>query len=420
MRRLACLQLLSAVVALCPGPMGAAAQELSSISAAELLRRVGEDPARAAAIAAEVELARAERRAAAAWTNPTLAYDREEVFVDGDGQPEDFVRLTLPIEISGRRSRSIDAAEAEIEAARAEAVRTRLEQQLDVLEIFVEAAHARLVERALAEDGASLDALVTAGEARTKAGEASGQDLVRLRIERAMIEDLRAEAEETLQRARRRLAVAAGEPEKRLDAADDLTLSPEPPPIESLVARAAEQRADLLAARSRKSAAEHAAAAAAWSWVPALELSGGLKSAAIGEGRALGYVAGVAIELPFFDRGGAAQDRAQALARRFGADADLISRRIAAEVEAAREQLISRRKRAEKMSQQTLADSRALLSSSRAAYREGEWPVFELIDAQRAAREAQLRALDLLRDVRLAELVLWRVIGARVEGTEPP
>jgi outer membrane protein TolC len=51
--------------------------------------------------------------------------------------------------------------------------------------------------------------------------------------------------------------------------------------------------------------------------------------------------------------------------------------------------------------------------SAESAYREGERPLFELLDAYRTARDTRLAGLELRRAARRAELRLLRATGRK-------
>ena len=57
-----------------------------------------------------------------------------------------------------------------------------------------------------------------------------------------------------------------------------------------------------------------------------------------------------------------------------------------------------------------------LVRRAQLAYREGERPVFELLDAFRTARGVRLRLVELRHNARLAELDLARAVGQSPGG----
>lgn len=407
--------LLSLVVALLlgmPGP--AAAQSPRRISAAELLARVGEADPRLEVLAARVEEARAELEGARALPNPSITYNREEVFAREQSLPEDYLSLAVPIELAGRRRLRIEAAAAGVRATEAEAERARLVLELDALDLFHEAAALQARVEVLRERRDAMTRLLEAVRARTAAGDASGYDLVRVELELGGHEDLLVDAERELAAARRSLALLAGEPAgAELEAAGGLELPPAPPPAVVLAGAALEGRGDYRASRLRAASAEHELAAARRAWVPTLQLSGGLKSSSSGTDTAWGYTAGLTLALPILDRGQSDRARAAAARRLALADARVVERTIRLELQRARDALALRVAQVTRYEQANLLRLGALVRQAEVSYREGERPVFELLDAYRTARDVRLRHLELRREAKRSELALWRALGRR-------
>src|SRR5687768_7282246 len=104
--------------------------QAAPLSAKEFLARMEADP-RLELLAARLDRAEAEVTAAGRLPNPTIGYDREEVFVSGDRSADNFVRASLSIEISGRRGRTLDAARAGAAATKDEIARARQMLLLD-------------------------------------------------------------------------------------------------------------------------------------------------------------------------------------------------------------------------------------------------------------------------------------------------
>lgn len=358
-------------------------------------------------LAAEVDASRADVVSAGRRENPSLTVDREEVFDSGDGLPEHIVRLSLPIDLSGGRGRRIAAAEKGVAATRSEVAFERFVLLVDALAIYHDAAFARLRVQTLAEGRAALARAVQIVRARKSAGDASGYDLSRVELELGAYDDLLADAETELATARRRLATLVGQPETAFDAADPLVLPEAPPPD------AAVQRADLLAARLHAEQAEREAAAASRSWVPGLVLTGGMKSTDLGDGVALGYVVGLGIELPIFDRGQGAAAAANARRRSWLARAREIERHAGSAVAVARDELARRIAQGRRFEQSQVARVADLVRRAEASYREGDRPIVELLDAHRMARDVLLRHLEIRRGAKLAQLALARARGHR-------
>ncbi len=380
------------------------------VSEREFLERVQRTDPRLDALAARVDLDRAEVVDAGRLANPALAFDREEVFDGGSLGAENFLRLQWPVDVSGRRGRRQQAARRGVDAARAESQRAAFLLLLDALDLYHDAAHARLRTETLRQGREALAGVVEVVRARKSAGDVSGYDLHRLELELADYDDQIAEAEIGLAGWRRRLAALAGAPGELHDAVDPLEL---PAPVARQPGDGLRARQDLRAALLRIDQADRELAAARRGWVPGLIVSGGLATADLGDRHAIGYVAGLAIDLPLFDRDQAARARSEARRREHQATARAIEREATAAIEVAADELArrieqGRRHRTDQVDR--LAD---LLRRAQTVYREGDRPIVELLDAHRTAREIRLRALDIRRDALRARTALWRARGYR-------
>ncbi|MBI5547451.1 MAG: TolC family protein [Deltaproteobacteria bacterium] len=426
----ACLPLLSAVVgrgwlvvlsalASVALAMPAQAEEAAptALSAQEFLARAGRSHPSLPLLEAAIEEAAANVTAAGLWANPSLSYDREEVFAGGRGQPENFVRLALPLEISGRRGLNAEGAELGLEAARATSARERSGLLFDALRIYWSAAQARQGLGVLRQEREALGKLVEAVRSRTFAGDASGYDLDRLELEVETLEDLVADAEREVEGWQRRIALLVGAPGERFDASDPLVLPGQPQSSVGLVQQALAARADYRAARLRVAQAERELSAGRRGWVPTLVLSGGAKSAAVSESEsAWGYVAGLALGVPLFDHGQGEVARAHARLRQAEGEQRLIEAQVTTEVMTAYGALARFRAQAERFERTQVPRLESLERRAQISYQEGERPVFELLDAYRTARGVRLRLVELRQKARLAEIDLTRATGQSPGG----
>jgi cobalt-zinc-cadmium efflux system outer membrane protein len=90
-----------------------------------------------------------------------------------------------------------------------------------------------------------------------------------------------------------------------------------------------------------------------------------------------------------------------------------LEREIRSDLSRAHELLQARIAQARRYREAQLRRAEDLVRRAEAAYREGDRPVFELLDAYRTAREVRLRELELRREARRGELDLWRALGRR-------
>jgi cobalt-zinc-cadmium efflux system outer membrane protein len=379
------------------------------LSAGEFLALVEQANPRLEVLAARVHEARAERTAAAVAANPTLSYDREDV-LGMDERPEDFLRLSVPLDVSRRRSRRVEAADAAARAVEAEAGLQRVHAILDALDVYYQAAHLRLRVEALREGRTVLAKAVEAVHARAGAGDASGYDAERLELELGTYDEQLQSADAELAATRRALGRLVGDPAGLYEAGDGLAIPA--PPVREVLADP-NQRGDYRAARLREQQGAAILSAGRRGWVPALELTGGVKTVGLGHDAATGYLVGMALELPIFDHGQGERALGGAIRRRAAAEIRLLEVELPSLVEAATDDLRRRIEQARSFEDGQVARAGSLVRKAEVSYREGDRPILDLLDAYRTAREVRLRALELRLIAKRSELALWRALGRR-------
>ncbi len=391
--------------------------EIKSLSAGEFLELLVESSPRLQTIAGGVDAAAAEVSAAGLWANPSIAYDREEVSEDGRAVPENFVRFDLPLEISGQRSLRTDGAEHALKAAQADAAAAKVALMTTGMRVYLHAAAGRQQLAALEYAHAALSRLRDSVRARTAAGDASQYDLARLEIEVFSLDDSIVEAKRELLETRLLMGMLLGKPGAQYDATDDLALAT----IKKLAALidevSADEQPDVLAATHRVTQHRLSLGAARRGWVPSLTLSGGAKTTLAEDETEWGYLAGVSLTLPIFDSGQADKARAAAEVRRAEADLSATRHRVATDIEVALNAFESATKQVESYEGDQLPRLEKLIRRAEVSYREGERPVFELLDAYRTAREVRLRHVDLRLQARVRHIDLLQALGREPIGT---
>lgn len=405
---LACLALLPAVVVL---GLPAYAEEPAGLSATEFLARVEKSHPGLPLLEAAVEQASAHVATTGLWANPAVSYDREELIVAGRGQPENFWRLELPLEVSGRRGLRVEGARLGLEAAREDSRRDRAGLLLDAMGFYWRAAAARQTVELLRQEREALARLIGAVRSRAAAGDTSGYDLDRLEVEVELLADQLADAEREHDAWGRRLGLLLGAPGARFDATQALQLPSLPGRPEAAFPQVLAARADYQAAQMRVAQAERELSAAGRGWVPEVVLTGGVRNAIVSSETAWGYTAGLALGLPVFDHGQGDAARAHALLRQARAAQQLLERQVESELLTAREGLTSTLAQAANFERTQLTRVDRLVERAELSYQEGERPVFDLLDAYRTARAVRLRQVDLMQRARLAELALKRAMG---------
>jgi outer membrane protein, heavy metal efflux system len=391
--------------------LAAAEPVIPTVDEAQLLARLAADP-RLARAQADLEAARAEVLAAGALANPSLAYDREAL-TSGDGLATDYLRVTLPLELSGRRSARRAAARAEVAAVSAEAEAAGFALTIQALRSFRLAQYERTRAELLRTERAALASAVEIVRKRAAAGATSGYDLQRIELELARYDDSSSAAAAQLEAAQRELGAWLGVP-SGVDAAGALELPRAPAALAASLAEALDARPEMRAATARIEGARSLERAAGRAWIPELALSAGLLNQQLTvDDSAWGYTAGLALTLPLLEHGRADRARARAQQRQAEAARLLVSRTLPAAIHARQAALLRVLERAQAVEQLQQTRLAQLLRSAETAYREGGGTIVELVDAYTTARDLRLHALELRREAQLAQLDLWLALGRR-------
>lgn len=422
---------LSALVLLGVPLVSASAQDPVALAASRPLTldlsrsRAREVSAELTAARAAVAVATARERQGSAFANPTLTMQREQASANGASNSQLITALEQPLEIGGTRSarRRVLA----LRRGQAEAELVAAEHRLDftVAHAFAQllAADRRLVlSRAAASEFADAGA---ASEARFAAGDISGYTHRRLRLEVARYASLLAAdalARRSAERALARLLdlpgdavlnVAAQAPELR---SGFTGLAPD----DSLRALAARHRPDLRAATLGTEAARAEIGVARRERFSQVRLTAGMLNQGVAGGASLsGFVAGVAIPIPLWDRNAGAIDAASAFTDQRSAETEALRRRIATEVSDAADALRAIREQLDLLRPRLGEESAQALRAARVAYAEGEISLLEWLDAVRAYHEAEVAYAALDAEALTRRAALERALGISISRINP-
>lgn len=411
---------LAALIALAPASRAAQAQ--LTLPAAQAAARRASPELRAARAA--VAAAAGRERQAAALPNPTLAYGREQTSRAGQTNAQDIAQLEQPVEVGGQRAARRTAARLRREGAEARLAAALAQLDFDVARAFALAIAADRRAVLAEQTTAAFAEAQRVSDRRLAAGDVSGYVARRLRLEGARFAAVRAAAALDRRATRVVLATLLGLP---ATGADSLALPNDFPEmatdtvtagLDSLVARAERSRADVRAAALDAEAAEADVRLARRERTPTPTLTAGYKGERVADSARgslsgfTGFVAGLSLPLPLFDRRAGAMEAAGAEAGRVRAEGDVVRRRVAREVAEALDALRAVETQRAVLAPHLGEDARMAVRAVQASYAEGEITLVEWLDAIRAYQDAESTYVTLQAEVAIRRAALARAVGA--------
>ena len=331
--------------------------------------------------------------------------------------------VTQPLFTGFRIPNQHDAAQARTRAARAEVVATTQTVAFETRAAYWELYRAQAQAQATAKSVELIERRLTDIRNQRAAGRATEADVLRVKARRDRVRAERLQARNAVKSARRTLNDQMGRPlGAPVVLADTVTVEPRDRPPEALVERATQQRPDLRALRQTVQTRAAEVDVAQSDWFPQVSLTGSYLYARPNEqlfppeDRFQGtWQAGVQLswDLSLGFRTDASTDRARAQWQQ--ARYELQDRRQSVRAE------VKKRVEAVAEARQAVTAATTSLESARAAYRavqsrfeEGMVVVSDLLDAERALREARSQLVAAQADYALARAALARAVGRSV------
>ncbi len=377
----------------------------------------GSAPA-ADAAEAEVDAARAARRVAGLRPNPELTVEVEN-FVgtgayNGINGADATVSVAIPLELGGKRQARIAVADAAARRALLAQAITQADIRVQVTELYIQAVAAD-VRVTIAEDQFRI-ASDTARVAgiRVQAGRASP-----LEQERAEVARLTAEAE--TEKARRLADAAHASLARRIGRAIEGPLdigilgAPRRPVAGPPRPASAAGTLALAAADADLATADAGVALARSQRVPDLTVGPGIRR--LEATNDVAAVFSISMPLPLFNNGRASVDQANAERRRADAQRRVTALDVEQQISDAEVEAANAAAAARVASGPALSAAMEAARIARIGYREGKFGQLELLDAERTLTEMRSASIEALASYQLAKARLERLTApAPIEG----
>jgi len=399
------------VGSLAPATAPAVSGALTLDQALALARQYHPAAAESAAIARAAGL---RARDEAHWLNPTLDLTEENFGGGLKRTAETTVSASQPIEIGGARRARIQLAQAEERLAAAGLASREREIALGTGGAFLDTwwLERRLALLRRLEQVAS--ASISAAEERTRAG--AGPAVEGLRAQTVLAERRieRREVEAELAAARRQLALQWGAQVTTFDtlALPDPALLAEPAP--GAWNTALQQHPERLTAQAERDAANARLREAKAMRIPDLTVTGGVRH--FEEFNTNGFIAGLSLPLPLWNRHGQLVRAAEAEQQAAELHANTVQARLQLDLISARERLEAAVERHEDARTRLVPAAREALQQLQHGYRAGRFTYLDQLEGQRAAAEAELTLLQTARDAWSARLELEALVGTTTEA----
>ncbi|RIJ22477.1 TolC family protein [Henriciella barbarensis] len=380
----------------------AAGQALSADDAAQLAKA---RPEAAQLIDAPVERAEGNLQSARTLPNPVASLEREGVDGFGGDGAETIVSIEQSWDFSGRRTLNQRGAEADIEAARFNALSRAANLGVEARRSYFELLAARKKLSIAARYESELSNLLNETARREQAGDAARYDVERVRQETLAASIALTEAETELYTAEQSLAALIGAeplagqvvltdallPDTVISEAYSVAASP--------VIRALQAEAE--GARWRRESASK--------FMPDITFGAGVRQTE-GLSESTGLLFSLSVPLPLFDRNQGEYRARAADVNEAEARVRLTEAQLASEIASLRNRAQSLIAATDRYESGALSSATELREIAQSAFNGGEIAVFEIIDALQSARDAELRTISLQHDARKAVLDLAELL----------
>lgn len=360
------------------------------------------------------------RRAAGAFENPSIVFEREAFDASAD---QNTVKLEWRPPLDGRRGAAVGAKRARLDAAGAAREWERLKLRIEYRAIFAEWAISQAHVESVRKHFSELTALSERFRQRAARGEESGLDAKRLELAAFQVSAEVAKSEAAYAHTKSHAIGAATFAGSVLSARElqaaipVLPMLPVPHDKHSAVEEANEHLYLDVEAQSRALEAAELEARAEGRAVAFPTIGGGLTRIKDAGDTFEGYFWGFAFELPLFDRN---QGNREAASRRIEVERsrlDLLEANAHTEHAAAIAAYAALYERASRL-EVTRATADEVAVASRASFLAGETSLTDLFDTLRSVLDSRLAALDLYAEALAAYRQLALLNAATIEMGE--
>ncbi|MGY4828566.1 TolC family protein [Sphaerotilaceae bacterium SBD11-9] len=396
-------------------PLSSFAQQAAPLAASAPVGVLTLQQAQAAALARhpallaaqrEVEVSEAGQIQAGARPNPTLSAEVEDT---RRATGTTTILLAQPIELGGKRSARLQAADRSRDLALANLNDRRAEIRAAVTTAFFDALIAQERQQ-LADASLQLTQRGTLAVGnRVTAGKVSPIEETRAKLAEANVRMEALKARGELSTARQRLAAAMGSPTASGQVLQGTATAIPSEPDAAQLEQRRQQSPGSLRARAEVERAAALVDVERGRQTPDVTLSVGAKRE--NEAQRVMAVVGISIPLPFFDTNRGAVLASQRRHDQARDELALAELRIQTELQAAIEQLRTARTEAKSLQDEVLPAAQSAHDATVGGYELGKFGLLEVLDAQRSLLQARTQYLQALSSAHRAAVDVERLLG---------
>ncbi|WP_151638596.1 MULTISPECIES: TolC family protein [Noviherbaspirillum] len=329
---------------------------------------------------------------------------------------ESTLTVSQPIELGGKRSARMRAAESSLSAASSELNAKKAEIRAAVITAFFDVLAAQERVRLAEEAGELAQRATNVANKRVAAGKVSPVEETKARVAESSVRLELAQARSELSSSRKRLSATWGNLIPRFEKAEgQLDVLPELPSTDMLTRRLATSPA-LSRARYEVDHRQALAQVERSRRIPDMAVTLGVKrSEELGRNQA---VVGVSIPLPLFDsnRGNVLESLRRVDKARDELSATEI--RLDGEVAQAYEKLSVSRQEAESLQKEVIPGAQSAYDAASKGFEFGKFGFLDVLDAQRTLLQAKSQYLRALSEAHRAAADIDRILGEATPATK--
>jgi len=352
-----------------------------------------------------VDTARGALETTKTWANPEFEYTHEEL---GE-ETETNIWLRQRFDVSGRRGFSRDAAQADINVAKAGNEKQRVKRSFIIRQYFFQALYYQQQRQLFEYWVKKYTKVEGAMRKREEAGDVSGYDRLRISREKISLLAQQRHNQASYQAVWQKLIGIIGVKDGHTFSEVQGEIAPDELPTISTVLEGLSQQPILVQLQHQAEAARLAIRAADRSKIPEITLGVGHKSVDGPIVDESGLMLTASIPIPLIDRKQGARLSASSKARKAESEYQIVLNQMNAEVRGLWQQANQLAENAQLFREQSVNASFELVRIAETAYESNEIGVLELIDAYHSALEAEMMARQLALEARLTRIELDKV-----------